>query len=129
MTKVPFNQGGLDLKRQMLSQLTPVEFEEQMELIQHSTRMWYIDNFIFNDDQIAYVNAMPDLLTEEIGLNSRLAIQFDQIFTLETPDEYVPPLDAARPRKTKTYVKGGGTWTPGTGQLNYKLEYGLKFYF
>jgi hypothetical protein len=129
MTKVPFNQAGLDLKRQMLSQLTPFEFTEQMELIQHSTRIWYIDNFIFNIDQIEYINLMPQLLIDEIGLNSRIAIQYDTPFVLETPAEYVPPLDVARPRKAKTDVKGGGTYTPLTGELNYKFTFSFKLIF
>ncbi len=126
MTKVPFNQAGLDLKRQMVSQLTPVEFEEQMELVQHSTRIWYIDNFIFNDDQVEYINLIPQLLIDFIGINSRLAFQFNEPFILEIPDEYHPPLSAAKPRKLKPYIKGGGTWTPGTGEINYKGEFGLK---
>lgn len=102
-----------------------------MELIQNSTRMWYIGNFIFNDDQVEYINLLPQLLIDDIGLNSRIAIQNDAPFILETPDEYVPPLDAARPRKTKTEVKGGGTYTPETGELNYKFtfKFSLIFFF
>lgn len=38
MEKVPFNQEGLDLKREMLKALPPEEFNEQIELLQHSTR-------------------------------------------------------------------------------------------
>jgi|TARA_B110000908_G_C10225743_1_gene437800 hypothetical protein len=127
VTQVPFNQAGVDAKRQELSLLAPVEFEEQMNLIQHSTRVWYIDNFILNSDQIDYVNAVPQLLIDYIGIHSRIAFEADEPFVLEVPDVYYPPLSAAKPRKTKPYAKGGGTWTPGTGKAKWKLEFGLKF--
>ncbi len=129
MEKVPFNQEGLDLKRQMLKELPPPEFEEQLELIQRSTRDWCIDNFILNEDQIEYLNSMPNLLIDEIGLNARIAIQFDEPLILETPAEYVSPMSAERPRKTKTSTKGGGSWDPGTGYFKYKVEVTIKFEF
>jgi hypothetical protein len=126
VTQVPFNQGGVDSKRQQLSLLLPVELEEQLNLIQHSTRTWYIDNFILNSDQIYYVNEIPQLLIDYIGIHTRIAFEFDEPFVLEVPDEYHPPLSAAKPRTIKPYAKGGGTWTPGTGKAKYKLEFGLK---
>ena len=123
MEKVPFNQQGLDLKREMLKALPPEEFNEQMELLQHSTRNWCIDNFILNDEQIEFLNQLPELLINEIGLNSRIAIQFDEPLILETPEEYSSPMSSERPRKVKTTVKGGGHYDFGTGSFYYKAEY------
>lgn len=123
MEKVPFNQEGLDLKREMLKALPPEEFNEQIELLQHSTRNWCIDNFILDDEQIEFLNVLPDLLIHEIGLNSRLAIQFDQPLTLETPEEYVPPMTSAAKRKVETKIKGGGNYDFGSGNFYYKAEY------
>jgi hypothetical protein len=127
MTKVPFNQEGLDLKRSMLSQLPPAEFMQQLELVQHETREWYIDNFQLNMEQIEYVNAIPQLMIDYIGIHSRIAFQFNEPYTLEVPGEYHPPLSADKPRHVKPTVKGGGSWNPGTGELNYKVEFGVKF--
>lgn len=123
MEKVPFNQEELDLKRRMLAELPPSEFEEQLNLIQHSTRQWCIDNFQLDEEQIEFLNVLPELLINEIGLNSRLAIQFDQPLTLETPQEYEPPMTSARKRKVETKVKGGGNYDFGTGNFYYKAEY------
>ena len=108
MEKVPFNQAGLDFKRETLKTLSPEEFNEQMELLQHSTRNWCINNFILNEEQIEFVNVLPELLINEIGLNSRLAIQFDQPLFLETPEVYYPPMSSANKRKVKRLLKVGG---------------------
>lgn len=129
MTKVPFSQQGLDLKREMLKELPPAEFEAQLELIQHSTREWCKENFTLNEEQVEYLNTIPDLMVEEIGLNSRIAIQFDQPLILETPGEYVSPMSRAKPRKCKTSVKGGGTYDPGTGYFKYKVEVKITLTF
>ena len=120
--KVPFNQGGLDFKREMLKTLSPEEFDEQLNLIQNSTRNWCIHNFIFDDEQIEFLNIRPELLINEIGLNSRLAIQFDELLFLETHEEYEPPMTSEIKRKVKTKVKGGGHYDFGTGSFNYKAE-------
>ena len=79
MTRVPFNQGGVDFKRQQLSLLAPLELEEQLNLIQHSTRTRYIDNFILNSDQIDYVNEIPQLLIDYIGIHTRIAFKFNSL--------------------------------------------------
>jgi len=110
------------LKEKMLKELSKEDFEKQLDLIQRSTREWCVENFILKDEQIEYLYAMPNLMVEEIGLNSRIAIQFDQPLILETPTEYVSPMNRARPREAKTSVEGGGSWNPGTGDFYYKIK-------
>lgn len=34
---------------------------------------------------------MPDLLIDQIGLNSKIAIEFEHPFVLETPEIYISP--------------------------------------
>jgi hypothetical protein len=126
MKKVPFSQAGLDLKRKMLSELNPDEFKNSMEKLQRFPREWCLDNFLLNEDQITYLNSMPDLLIDQIGLNSRIAIEFEQPIVLETPEIYISPLSRTKPRKCKGYVKGGGTYSHSTGNLSYKLEVGIQ---
>lgn len=127
MTKVTFNQAGLDTKRQMLRSLSPDEFAQQMELVQHQTASWCIDNFILKDEQVEYLHAMPKLMIDYIGIHARVAFESGGEFILETPVQYTPPMAAKRP--VKPYVKGGGTWTPSTGQVNMKWEVGFKLSF
>lgn len=122
---VSFNQEGLDLKREMLNQLSPSEFNEQMELIQNDTRTWCINNFVLNDNQIEYLNGMPDLLVQEIGLQARIVIQLNKPLILEVPDWSTITDRAAKPCKCK--VKGGGTYTPHTGEFEWKLTLGFSF--
>jgi hypothetical protein len=129
MTKVPFNQAGLELKRQMLNDLSPEEFIAQMELVQHSTRDWAIDNFILNDEQIEYLNTIPQILIDQMGINVRIAFQFNAPLNLEVPEVYTPPLSANSPRRTTVEAEGGGTWTPATGELNYDITVTIKFRF
>ena len=62
-------------------------------------------------------------MINEIGLNSRIAIQFDEPLILETPEEYEPPMSSARKRKVETKVKGGGHYDFGSGSFYYKAEY------
>ena len=113
----------------MLKTLSPEEFDEQLNLIQNSTRNWCIDNFIFDDEQIEFLNILPELLINEIGLNSRLAIQFYEPLFLETHEEYEPPMTSEIKRKVKTKVKGGRHYDFGTGSFYYKAEYTISLTF
>jgi CRP-like cAMP-binding protein len=129
MTKVALNQEGLDLKRQMLNELSPEDFIAQMELVQHSTRLWAIDNFILNEEQIEYLNTIPQILIDQMGINVRIAFQFNAPLILEVPEVYTPPLSANSPRRTTVEVEGGGTYTSATGELTWDITVGVKFRF
>jgi transcriptional regulator with XRE-family HTH domain len=127
MQKVPFTQAGFDLKRQMINDLPEPDFLQQLEQMQHSTRQWWKDNFIFNQDQEEYIDAFPQFLMDFMGISLRGAIQFNEPHTVEPVEHYQPPLAAKR--KAKPFIKGGGTWNPGTGEIKYKVEAGIKFPF
>lgn len=127
MLKVPFNQQGLELKKQQLYALPAPEFRHQLSLVQYQTRNWIVENFQLNSDQVAYIDAMPQNFLAEIGLQTTIAFDYDLDMVLETPATYSPPLAANR--SVEPTVKGYGSWTPGEPPVIKKIEVGVKIKF
>lgn len=91
------------------------EFRKQLELIQHNTKEWALENFILNDDQVDYLNSMPKEILDEIGLSTAIAFDYKLKLNLKTPQDNSSA--SARLRICKnTEVSGTthGHWTPGS---------------
>jgi len=124
MQKVPFNQEGLDLKRQQLNELPAPEFRKQLCLIQHQTRNWIVDNFLLNSEQVDYIDAMPDEFLSYIGLQTAIGFDYNLDMTLETPETYTAPL--ANKRKVEPHIEGSGSWTPGEPPVINHIQVGIR---
>src|SRR5690606_26535081 len=122
--KVPFNQEGLDLKRQQLNELHSPEFKKQLCLIQYQTRNWIVDNFQLNPDQIDYIDSMPSEFLNYIGLQTAIAFDYNLDMILETPETYSAPL--ASKRKVEPHIEGSGSWSPGEPPVINNIQVGIK---
>lgn len=115
MSKVSFNQVGLDSKRQEITSLPEDQFRAQLQQIRFNTREWVIENFELNADQLEYFNEMPDEMVEQLGLNTAICFDYDLVLNLEVPE----PQQAAgtsRIRICKNTDVGGsvrGHWSEG----------------
>ena len=113
MKKVPFNQGGLDLKISMINDLSQDEFRKQLDLIQFETQEWVINNFDLVQEQVDYLKIIPKEILNQLGLTTSMCIMYKLPLNLITPDVYQPPIQFKR--HVKVTVEGGSTWGPGGG--------------
>ena len=114
MSKVLFNQEGLDKKREEITSLPEDQLRAQLKEIRFNTRKWTIENFELNEDQLDYFNQMPDEMVAQLGLNTAICFDYDLKLTLEVPD--VSSQSTARIRICKnTDVRGQvrGHWSEG----------------
>ena len=124
MKKVPFNQDGLNSLFYAIKNLTKKEFKIQTNLIQFYTAEWVLENFILNDDQIAYVNSIPKEIYSQIGLFAKIALDNNMPFKLEIPEVYAPPI--ASKRLLHVYVEGGGTYDQENPPKITDFEIGIR---
>lgn len=117
MEKVPLTQEGLDAKILMLKALPFEDYLHELNNLQHHTKTWCVDNFELTGEQISVIEEAPDALFFLIGLNARIAIEYDQEIELENNDIDENTLRAI----CKLKVKGGGTYTPSTGEWSGKF--------
>ena len=126
MKKVPFNQGGLDLKIKMINSLDQNEFRDELSKIQYETTEWVIDNFDLNEDQIEYTRKLPKELMTYIGFETSSCIANGLEIELITPEVYQNPITSRR--KVKTKIEGGGTW-PWGDPPNIKVKFSIILSF
>ncbi|MBA4303856.1 MAG: hypothetical protein C0424_06495 [Sphingobacteriaceae bacterium] len=117
MQKVPLNQEGLNQKISYIKNLPLEEYFSELHNLQHHTKQWCIENFDLTNEQISAIMGAPEALFSLIGLNSRIAIEFNHDLELENVEDnpnYLLP-------DCKLKVKGGGTYTPSTGDWSGKF--------
>lgn len=127
MKKTPFNQAGLDAKKEELYKLSESEFRAQLKEIQNNTNNWVQNNFTLDGEQSNYLNSMPKEILAEIGLSTAIAIDYKLKLTLETPAE-----SSARIRICKnTEVSGTvrGHWSEGQSPVidSWNITVGFTF--
>ena len=128
MSKVPFNQEGLDKKREEITSLPEDQLRAQLKEIRFNTRKWTIENFELNEDQLDYFNQMPDEMVAQLGLNTAICFDYDLKLTLEVPD--VSSQATARIRICKNTEVGGhvkGHWSPGESPKIDSWSVGVRF--
>lgn len=128
MNKVPFNQEGLNKKREEIKSLPEDQFRAQLKEIRFNTRNWTIENFELNEDQLDYFKQMPDEMVAQLGLNTAICFDYDLELTLDVPE--VSTQETARIRICKNTDVGGsvrGHWSEGESPKIDSWSVGIRF--